>query len=158
MERIELLRILEAHRLWLRNDRRGHRADLTLSTVRREDLKEVELSRAKLTGAQLIRCDLSGARLVETDLFAANLIGSQFRRAICTGADVRGAAVAGADFTEASMAGADFRDGELMVNIGGAVSPAEHRIEPGARPRANMVRGKQAGAEMHRAVIRQTHS
>ena len=39
MERTELLRILEAHRLWLRNDRRGHRADLTLTTLRREDLK-----------------------------------------------------------------------------------------------------------------------
>ena len=156
MERDELQRTMEAHRFWLRNDRRGKRADLTLTTLRQQDLKEAELSRAKLTGAQLIRCDLSGARLIDADLFAANLIGTIFRRAKCTGADFRGAALAGADFTEASMAGADFREGALMVNIGGAVGPAEHRIEPGAGAGAKMARANLEGAKLHRSVIRHT--
>ena len=54
------------------------------------------------------------------------------------------------------MAGADFRDGALMVNIGGAVGPAEHRIEPGAGVGTKMARANLQGAKMHRSVIKQT--
>ena len=85
----QLKEIITAHRAWLRNERGGRRADLSLKVLRDLNLKGLNLPKAKLTGIQLINCDLSGANLRECDLFAANLAGSRFIGGTGTSASCR---------------------------------------------------------------------
>ena len=111
--------LLVAHRAWLRNERGGKRADLSLKTLRDLKLVNLQLPRSKMTGVQLLNCDLSGANVSESDLFAANLAGTKFIGADCRDCDFRGANLVGADFSEAQLSGTDFREGSLLVNTGG---------------------------------------
>jgi len=60
--------MLLAHKLWLRNERGGRRADLSLKVLRNYTLPGIDLTRGKLTGVQLIHCDLTDAKLFEADL------------------------------------------------------------------------------------------
>lgn len=119
----DLKSILVAHRAWLRNERGGRRADLSLKVLRDVKLPNVQLPRAKLTGVQLINCDLSGGKIHECDFFAANLAGTKFVGADCHDSDFRGANLMGADFSEAILSGTDFREGSLLVNSGGQMAP-----------------------------------
>ena len=58
MDAKELLKVIEAHRLWVLEDEAGARADLS-----RADLSRADLSRADLSGADLSGANLSGANL-----------------------------------------------------------------------------------------------
>ena len=93
----ELDSILNEHKMWLRNDPEGERADLT-----GVNLYEAYLRGADLTGADLVRADL-----VRADLRGADLIGADLVRADLRGADLRGANLYGADLREADLTGAD---------------------------------------------------
>jgi len=53
MNKEELTKILEDHKLWLKDNSKGKRADLT----------GADLTGANLTGANLNRADLTGASL-----------------------------------------------------------------------------------------------
>ena len=76
----DLPAILDAHRLWLRNEG-GYRANLYGA-----NLSEANLSRADLSGAYLY-----GANLTRADLTRANLSGANLSRANLSGADLSGA-------------------------------------------------------------------
>ena len=77
----ELDSILNEHKMWLRNDPEGERADLT----------GVNLYGAYFRGADLVRADL-----VRADLTGAYLRGADLREANLYGADLRGADLTGA--------------------------------------------------------------
>ena len=97
----ELDSILNEHKMWLRNDPEGERADLR---------------GADLVIADLVRADLRGADLREANLYGANLRGADL-----TGADLRGADLTGAYFREANLYGADLRGADLRgANLYGA--------------------------------------
>ena len=93
----ELDSILNEHKMWLRNDPEGERADLVRANLYGADLREANLYGADLRGA-----DLTGA-----DLRGADLTGAYFREANLYGADLRGANLYGADLTGADLTGAD---------------------------------------------------
>ena len=72
----ELVEILRKHALWVMEDPKGERADLS----------EVDLSGANLYRAILIGANLIGANLYEADLYRADLYRADLR-----GANLRGA-------------------------------------------------------------------
>ena len=124
----ELDSILNEHKMWLRNDPEGERADLTGvnlygAYLRGADLTGVNLYEAYLRGADLtgadlvradlVRADLRGADLIGADLRGADLIGADLVRADLRGADLRGANLYGADLREANLRGADLRGANL---------------------------------------------
>ena len=97
----ELDSILNEHKMWLRNDPEGERADLrgadlTGAYFREADLKGADLRGANLTGADLIRADLRGADLRGADLIGADLGGADLTGVNLYGADLRGADLTGA--------------------------------------------------------------
>ena len=74
MNRKELDKILQQHRLWLESDhRRGVRANLRYALLSGADLRGADLQRANLRDANLRDADLSGAYLC-----GANLSHAQF--------------------------------------------------------------------------------
>ena len=89
---LEVLKgILDKHKLWLRSEQGGSRANLS----------RADLSRANLSGADLSRANLSGA-----DLSGANLSGANLYGADLSGADLSGADLSGADLSRAYLSGA----------------------------------------------------
>ena len=80
--RDELEVILRKHKLWLVDDPKGERADLS-----RADLSRADLTEANLTEADLSRADLYEANLTEADLTEANLYGADLTGANLYGAD-----------------------------------------------------------------------
>jgi uncharacterized protein YjbI with pentapeptide repeats len=149
---LNALRLMaSAHKLWMRNERGGKRADLSLKTLRQFRLTGIDLTRAKLTGVQLLRCDLTEAKFFEADFFGANLSESLFVRTDCRGADFRGAQLSGADFSEARLTGSDFREGLLMVNVDGDTRPAGHDTASG-NGRIGMTCANLEGAKLRAAV------
>ena len=60
----ELDSILNEHKMWLRNDPEGERADLVIADLVRADLRGADLREANLYGADLRGADLTGARNV----------------------------------------------------------------------------------------------
>src|SRR5688572_4732971 len=154
VELTELKSILAAHRAWLRNERGGRRADLSLKILRDLKLPNLQLPRAKLTGAQLIHCDLSAAKVNECDFFAANLAGSKFVGADCRDSDFRGANLMGADFSEAQPSGTDFREGSLLVNSGGQMAPPKREEWASEKSDTMMNRANLTGAKLRKSIIR----
>ena len=86
--------ILRNHKLWLKDEDGGERANLIDADLRGANLRGSNLIDASLRGA-----DLSGANLID-----ANLRGASLRGASLSGADLRGADLSGAD-----LSGADLR-------------------------------------------------
>ena len=77
MNKKELDKILDNHKLWLRtNGNEGERANL-----RYADLSGADLSGADLSGANLRYANLSGADLSGANLRCANLSGADLRNA-----------------------------------------------------------------------------
>ena len=74
--------ILRKHKLWLKDEDGGERAnlcgaDLSCADLRGADLSGADLSRADLSGANLRGADLSGAYLYRANLYRANLYGAK---------------------------------------------------------------------------------
>ena len=105
----ELDSILNEHKMWLRNDPEGERADLRGADLTVADLTVADLVRADLTGA-----DLTGANLRGANLRGANLTGAYFRGADLVRADLVRADLRGADLYEADLRGADLRGADLV--------------------------------------------
>lgn len=94
MNRKELDKILDNHRLWLlTNGEKGERANLS----------EADLSGADLSGADLSRANLSMANLREADLSWANLSRANLSRADLSWANLREADLSRADLDYSSM-------------------------------------------------------
>jgi uncharacterized protein YjbI with pentapeptide repeats len=103
MDAEQLKEILQQHSLWLKDPKKGKRADLSGA-----DLIRANLSGTSLSGADLRGADLSGADLRGTFLSGANLRGADLGGTFLSGADLRGADLIGADLSEADLSGAKF--------------------------------------------------
>ena len=103
----ELDSILNEHKMWLRNDPEGERADLRGADLVIADLVRADLRGADLREANLYGADLTGADLTGADLRGADLTGAYFREANLYGADLRGADLRGANLYGADLRGAD---------------------------------------------------
>ena len=110
--------ILRKHKLWLKGEDGGERADLSGANLSGADLSGADLSGADLRvadliGASLRGADLSGADLSGADLSGANLIGASLRGADLSDADLSGADLIGADLRGADLSGADLSGADL---------------------------------------------
>ena len=115
MDELELVKILDAHKKWLRFGG-GERADLSGTDLRSADLSGTDLRSANLGGA-----DLSDANLSGTDLRSANLSGTDLRSANLGGADLSGAYLSGAYLVGADLSGANLSGANLSgANLSGA--------------------------------------
>jgi hypothetical protein len=128
----ELKKILEAHELWLQNQR-GARADLIEADLSGADLSGADLSGADLGGADLGEADLSGADLSGADLSGAdlreaNLSGADLSGANLRGADLGGACLGGADLSGADLRGADLDFSCLPLRCGGLRWKIDKRV------------------------------
>ena len=93
MKQKELNEILEAHKMWLRDDG-GERAnlsdaDLYGANLRDADLRYADLSDANLSGANLSYANLRDANLRDADLYGANLSYANLRDADLSYANLR---------------------------------------------------------------------
>lgn len=119
----ELAVILEKHKLWLIDDPKGVRANLSGAYLRRADLsgadlREADLREADLKGADLSEANLKGVNLREADLSGstlrrANLINAYLWRADLSGANLREVNLIGADLSGVNLTGADLREANL---------------------------------------------
>jgi hypothetical protein len=117
----ELNKILEDHKLWLK-DEGGKRADLSYAYLRGANLRGANLSDADLRCANLRGANLSGA-----DLRGAYLRGADLR---C--ADLRGAYLRCADLSGADLSGADLNNANLSyANLCGSIFDASEKIRKG---------------------------
>ena len=104
----ELAVILEKHKLWLIDDPKGIRANLSGA-----NLSGANLWRADLRGADLRGADLSEADLSEAYLREANLDGANLSKADLSGANLSKADLNGADLSWANLRGVDLRGANL---------------------------------------------
>ena len=101
---------LRLHKLWLKDDEDGVRANLS----------GVNLSGADLAGADLRNANL-GTNLENADLENANLAGAYLEDANLEGAYLENANLAGANLMGANLRGANLEDADLSgTNLGGA--------------------------------------
>ena len=101
---------LRLHKLWLKGDEDGVRANLS----------GVNLSGADLAGADLRNANL-GTNLENADLENANLAGAYLEDAYLEDAYLENANLAGANLMGANLRGANLEDADLSgTNLGGA--------------------------------------
>ena len=129
MDTLELVKILDAHKEWLRSEIEGKRANLSGADLSGADLRSADLSGANLSGADLRRADLSGA----------NLSGADLRRADLSGANLSGANLSGAKelLSAINFIDAHFErvvDGYIVFKTFGGMyaSPESWKIEAGS--------------------------
>ena len=113
MEKKEIKKILDLHRLWRQGDPKGQRADLRGADLRGAYLRGAYLEGADLRGAYLEGADLRGADLRGAYLRGADLRGAYLEGADLRGAYLRGAYLEGADLRGAYLEGADLRGAYL---------------------------------------------
>ena len=123
--------ILNKHKMWLLNDPKGERANLSGADLRGADLMGAYLMEANLMGANLIRANLREANLREANLYKADLMEADLREAFLykanlykanlSGANLRGADLVGADLVGANLMGANLMGANLRgADLGGA--------------------------------------
>jgi uncharacterized protein YjbI with pentapeptide repeats len=89
MNRDELNKILDNHKLWLKtNGEQGERADLSSADLSYADLSSADLSYAKLRSADLRSADLRSAKLRSADLSYADLRSADLSSADLSSADL----------------------------------------------------------------------
>lgn len=100
----DIFAMLESHSLWLRQDLRGFRINLSLCNLTGMDFSHADLRRARLVGASFKHGSLAGAILQEADLFGADLDNANLTMADLAGAILRGARLVGAEMPGARIA------------------------------------------------------
>ena len=103
-----LKKILEEHKKWLEDSKKGNRANL-----RYADLSSADLSSANLRSANLRYADLSSADLRYADLRYADLSSANLRSANLRYADLSSANLRSADLSSADLSSADLRSADL---------------------------------------------
>ena len=135
MNQAELNEVLRKHRMWLRGEEGGRRADLSGWDLRGADLSWSSLSGSDLRGSDLRGSDLSGA-----DLSGANLSGSNL-----SGSDLAGANLSRSNLSRSNLTGVALKwaigDGKRIKTLIGmryhiniwddmmAIGCQQHRIE-----------------------------
>ena len=99
---------LRLHKLWLKGDEDGVRADLS-----RADLSGVNLSGADLAGADLRNANL-GTNLENSDLENSDLENANLEDADLSGAELRGANLEGANLKGANLEYTDLENANLI--------------------------------------------
>ena len=152
LSEFELLRIIEAHHVWLSSgskNREGSRANLEqrifalpghpTRDLRKLDLRDARLAGANFEGADLSGVDLRGADLKNVDFGQnTNLTNADFRGSCLTGAKFGNADIQGALFQGANLESADLRfvsnfvpDQLSATILSRAEIPEEYRMLPG---------------------------
>jgi hypothetical protein len=103
MDEQELQKILDDHKMWLKDSSTGSRADLHRANLRGANLHGADLCGADLYGANLRGANLHGADLCGADLHDADLRRANLRGADLCRADLRGANLRGADLHRADL-------------------------------------------------------
>ena len=94
----ELKEILNKHKMWLRDEEGGERADLS-----NDDLKCVDLSYTNLRATNLMGINLSDSNLYNADLTCADLRYANLTDADLTDVDLTCANLEGANLTDADL-------------------------------------------------------
>ena len=81
MTREELKEVLRLHKLWLKGNSKGKRANLSQANLSQADLSQADLSWADLSEANLSQADLSWADLSWANLSQADLSWANLSRA-----------------------------------------------------------------------------
>jgi hypothetical protein len=134
----ELSKILENHKLWLEDNFKGERANLSGANLSGANLFGANLSRADLFGANLFGANLFGA-----NLFGANLFGANLSRASLFGANLSGVNLSGANLSRASLSRASL----FGANLSGA------NLSGADLSRANLSRANLSRANLSRADL-----
>jgi len=95
----ELDEILKLHKLWLEDNGKGARADLSWANLRSANLSSANLSSADLSWANLRSANLSSADLRSADLTWANLSSADLRSADLRSANLRSANLSSANLS-----------------------------------------------------------
>ena len=104
MNKAELDKILDNHKLWLKtNGEEGERADLRSADLSSADLSSANLRYADLSYADLRSADLSSADLRYADLRSADLRSADLRYADLSYADLSSANLSYADLSSANL-------------------------------------------------------
>ena len=119
MNKAELDKILDNHKLWLQTGgERGERAnlssaDLRYANLRYADLRSANLSSANLRYANLRYADLSSADLSYANLSSANLSSADLSSADLSSANLSSANLSYADLSSANLSSANLSSANL---------------------------------------------
>ena len=114
MNKAELNKILDNHKLWLQtNGEQGERADLRYADLRSADLRYADLRSANLRSANLRSANLRSANLRSADLRSADLRSADLRYADLRYANLRSANLRYADLSYADLSSADLSYADL---------------------------------------------
>ena len=117
MEDLQLRKILQNHKEWLKDNNKGERADLREADLREADLKGADLKGADLSGADLSRADLSRADLIRADLRGANLDGADFSNTDLSEADLSYTLLTTANFIHSTFHRTNFNSATLALTV-----------------------------------------
>ena len=109
----ELKEILDQHKLWLNDNTKGKRANLSFADLRGAYLRFSNLRFSNLSGAYLRFADLRFADLSGANLSGACLSGANLSYANLSGADLSFADLIDADLRYANLSGANLSDANL---------------------------------------------
>jgi uncharacterized protein YjbI with pentapeptide repeats len=112
----DLKAVLDAHKMWILDQKGGSRADLRGADLRGADLRGADLRRADLRRADLSWADLSWADLLGADLSWADLSWADLSWADLRGADLRRADLRRADLRRADLRRADLGGADLKIH------------------------------------------
>ena len=123
MTQEELNKVLELHKLWVRDKKEGVYADLRDANLEDADLRNANLRGANLVGATLrdaalLGANLRGANLEDADLVGADLVGVTLRGANLRGANLEDANLEDANLAGANLEGANLEDADFKYCIG----------------------------------------
>jgi hypothetical protein len=130
MNQNELNEILEQHQLWLEDNSKGNRADLSRADLFRADLFRANLSYANLSGvnlseANLYKVNLHKANLPFANLYKANLYKANLSESSLPNANLFRADLSNADLYKANLSFANLYKANLYrANL--SVSNTQH--------------------------------
>ena len=117
----ELKTILEKHKLWLRQEDGGEKANLSGSDLSGSDLSGSDLSGSDLRWSNLSGSDLSGSDLRRSNLSGSNLSGSDLSWSDLSGSDLSGSDLRRSNLSGSNLSGSDLRWSNLSgSNLSGS--------------------------------------
>ena len=110
----ELKEILKKHKMWLKDEEGGKRADLSGANLMGSNLRAANLTYADLIGANLSNADLWNTDLIGADLTCANLSNADLSRADLSTADLINTDLTDANLTCANLTYVKLNDANLI--------------------------------------------
>lgn len=135
----ELEWTLKYHEMWLKDFRKGTRADLRNTDLSLKTLRGYNLDGANLEGACLCYSNLYGATLTDANLKGADLSYANLATADLNRADLRGAKIIDANLRRADLRIADLRGAHLKGSDLEGADLHHARLDTIERPRLGMI-------------------